>query len=113
MSETNEPPDASQHGRAEMTASSQALANGDVTFVANGLMTNVHPPSDCAGSACWVHAPSEHHMVAWPVRWREDKRIAERVCRHGTGHPDPDDLDYQRRHGRDVSMHGCDGCCGT
>jgi hypothetical protein len=30
------------------------------------------------------------------------------------GHPDPQDVVYQRVvFGRDVSVHGCDGCCGS
>lgn len=86
---------------------------GDVTAVVNGILTNVHRPSVCAGQHCWVHNPSQHHMVAWPVLWREDKTTAERVCEHGLGHPDPDDADYNRRQGRDVTVHGCDGCCGV
>lgn len=50
-------------------------------------------------------------MVGWPIQWRNDKSTAERVCEHGLGHPDPDDVGYHRRQGRDVTVHGCDGCC--
>ena len=34
-----------------------------------------------------------------------DRRIMERICPHGVGHPDPDDVLNQDR------VHGCDGCC--
>jgi hypothetical protein len=30
--------------------------------------------------------------------------MMERTCRHGVGHPDPDDLNPD-------TIHGCDGCC--
>lgn len=56
--------------------------------------------------------PSTHHMNTWGIRWREDKRTAERICGHGLGHPDPDCVSFHARMGQDVSVHGCDGCCG-
>ena len=33
-------------------------------------------------------------------RMRFDRSFMERICVHGVGHPEGDDL-----------MHGCDGCC--
>lgn len=33
----------------------------------------------------------------------------ERICKHGIGHPDPDDLKVQSSWAEGV--HGCDGCC--
>jgi hypothetical protein len=61
---------------------------------------------------CVIHSPSEHHMREWPMLWRADRQLMERACPHGTGHPDPDDLAYHVRHGREwQSNHGCDGCC--
>lgn len=40
----------------------------------------------------------------------------ERMCSHGIGHPDPDDLDFIRRTSgeeaaRTLMIHACDGCC--
>ena len=36
----------------------------------------------------------------------------ERVCKHGVGHPDPDDAAYNDRTGNGfLNVHGCDGCC--
>jgi hypothetical protein len=53
---------------------------------------------------CAIHWPREHHMRHWPQNWRPDRKIIERLCPHGIGHPDPDDRT------RDTT-HGCDGCC--
>lgn len=55
-------------------------------------------------------------MVDWPQHWRADRLLMERICKHGVGHPDPDDIAYKRiQHGDSVaeseSIHGCDGCC--
>jgi hypothetical protein len=37
----------------------------------------------------------------------------ERICSHGVGHPDPDDIAFKFENGLDDAMgvHGCDGCC--
>lgn len=73
-----------------------------------------HPPTDCAGRACAIHAPSDHHMREWPRVLRASGLI-ERTCPHGVGHPDPDSLawldDVAPGHG--LAVHGCDGCCGV
>ncbi|MER5754399.1 hypothetical protein [Streptomyces sp. NPDC002088] len=75
-----------------------------------------HPRKDCIGRHCAVHNPSEHHMSEWRQNFRSDRALTERVCMHGVGHPDPDDLAYKRlMQGADYSpyegLHGCDGCC--
>lgn len=76
----------------------------------------VHEASVCAGQNCCVHSPSDHPLRDRPLHWRGDRGLMERICRHGIGHPDPDDLAHKRRvYGDDVawgySVHGCDGCC--
>jgi hypothetical protein len=69
-----------------------------------------HALGDCYDATrCAVHRPSAHHMVSWPQVWRPDRRIVERRCEHGIGHPDPDDLRLVS--GWDDGVHGCDGCC--
>ncbi len=75
-------------------------------IVGSAVLSNVHLPEKCAGSACVVHNPSNHHMRDWPLNWRDDRGMMERICPHGVGHPDPDS---QRSDG----VHGCcnDGCC--
>jgi hypothetical protein len=79
-----------------------------------GVQTmRVHARKDCAGRHCVFHNPSEHHMRAWGLHFRADRYQMERVCPHGVGHPDPDDLAYHVMVGRsEAGIHGCDGCCG-
>lgn len=69
----------------------------------------VHDRARCAGSPCPIHSPSDHPLRWDSLRWRSDRGIMERICKHGIGHPDPDDL--RVRGGVDVGVHGCDGCC--
>lgn len=69
---------------------------GRETIVAHGVKVCERP--------CAIHWPSGHHMRSWPQHWRGDRGIIERVCDHGTGHPDPDDKSRDR-------VHGCCGCC--
>lgn len=76
------------------------------------LLTNIHDKSKCKGQFCCVHNPSEHHMRTWPLNWRNDTSVMERICPHGVGHPDPDDAAYNIRIGQEwKTTHGCDGCC--
>ncbi len=65
---------------------------------------SVHEPSECANEYCCIHNPSDHHMNNWPQLWRDDRKMMERICLHGYGHPDPDDISPNK-------THGCDGCC--
>lgn len=75
-------------------------------------LVNVHDPAACEGRGCCIHHPSDHHMVKWPQNWRDDRGLMERVCPHGIGHPDPDELAYKVSIGlRHEGVHGCDGCC--
>lgn len=76
------------------------------------LLRDVHPAWTCEGRPCVIHNRSEHHMRSWPLLWRGDRQIFERLCPHGIGHPDPDQLPYWRSLGMEVeAVHGCDGCC--
>lgn len=68
-----------------------------------------HELFECEGNFCCIHRPSSHHMEDWPQNWREDRSLMERICPHGIGHPDPDDLGI--REGWQSGIHGCDGCC--
>lgn len=75
-------------------------------------LTNVHRATRCAGRPCVIHHPSEHHMRAWPLNWRDDTGVMERVCPHRIGHPDPDALAHLASVGAGwAGVHGCDGCC--
>jgi hypothetical protein len=85
---------------------------GPVTMVEGIPLHNVHAPEKCAlQEACVVHFPSDHHMRGMKLHWRGDREIFERICAHGCGHPDPDDMAYQKSINGDSGVHGCDGCC--
>ena len=71
-----------------------------------GQTVLVHELEQCKAGPCPIHFPSPHHMIAWPQIWRDDRRIIERVCPHGIGHPDPD-----CKYAHVDFTHGCDGCC--
>lgn len=74
----------------------------------------VHRGDECKGRNCAVHNPSNHPLKDAPLNYRADRGIMERICEHGIGHDDPDDLNYRELVGDpDASgVHGCDGCCG-
>lgn len=77
---------------------------------------NVHDPALCAGQVCVLHNRTKHKMRGWPQHWRSDRRIMERLCPHGAGHPDPDQWDRMvevigEDEARAEFVHGCDGCC--
>ena len=75
-------------------------------------LLNVHGADKCTGRPCCIHNPSDHHMVTWRQNWRGDRGLMERLCPHGIGHPDPDDLWYKESIGlHHEGVHGCDGCC--
>ena len=67
-----------------------------------------HDEGTCLGRYCTVHNRSDHPMRDFPQNWRWDRNLMERVCPHGIGHPDPDEI-YLSRDGRDI--HGCCGIC--
>lgn len=75
----------------------------------DGRLLKTHGIADCDGDICTIHNQTQHHMVTWPMNWRRDREIMERMCPHGIGHPDPDDK--RIRTGLDIGVHGCDSCC--
>lgn len=76
-----------------------------------------HPVSLCINDPnCCIHNPSKHPLDSAKMNWRGDRGLMERICEHGIGHPDPDDIAYKRRTQGDryasaMAIHGCDGCC--
>lgn len=85
------------------------LANPSM-YLVPGIIT--HGDSQCAGEYCSIHNPSEHPLADAPLHWRADRRLMERICDHGVGHPDPDDLAHRRLSDELADdVHGCDGCC--
>jgi hypothetical protein len=92
-----------------------------IRLVGGQVVFDVHPETVCAGHACCIHNPSDHHMAGWSQHWRSDRSLMERICPHGIGHPDPDHVGYLRSlalpglaQGVELDLmivHGCDGCC--
>jgi hypothetical protein len=80
-----------------------------------GQVVLVHTIDQCRGRPCAIHNPSRHHMRDWPTHWRDDRMMMERMCKHGVGHPDPDDLAFKMETGNNDSagIHGCceERCC--
>lgn len=72
-------------------------------------LVNVHDHTKCRGRPCTVHNPSDHHMRHMPLIWRGDwGGFFERLCPHGVGHPDPDQITYWTEIGRGgCASHGC------
>jgi hypothetical protein len=81
--------------------------------VGEQVLVNVHSARLCAGRTCVIHNPSDHGMRDWPLNWRGDIGLFERLCSHGVGHPDPDAVAYKENElGLEgFGVHGCDGCC--
>lgn len=109
--------------RVAFRKASLDLEAGDLTFVANGMLTKVHRAGTCAGEHCWVHNPtSDWPLAGCPVYWSAANRMAYRVCSHDVLHPDVDAVVYANR-GRTMSARrqiqrgdpewhpDCDGCC--
>lgn len=99
----------------------RVLRRGGVPVVPEGprpdspALTGLHSAAECF-PPCPIHAPSDHHMTSWALRYRYQKAIFERSCPHGIGHPDPDSLAYARMtriasYAETLGVHGCDGCC--
>ena len=76
----------------------------ETVALTSGQTVIVHNKELCKDRFCCIHNPSNHHMIDWPQVWRDDRKLMERVCPHGIGHPDPDDISKDK-------IHGCDGCC--
>ncbi len=75
-------------------------------------LKNVHGHRQCGGRVCIIHKPTGHHMRDWPLLWRDDRNIWERICLHGVGHPDPDQIPYWEESNQSwQTIHGCCGCC--
>lgn len=77
-----------------------------------GQKLRVHNEEDCSG-VCPIHNPSDHPLKDAPTHWRDDRGLMERICEHGVGHPDLDDLAYKLAMvGQEALWEGVHGCCG-
>jgi hypothetical protein len=83
------------------------------SHVMDGMRVLTHAKERCQGRNCVIHNPSDHHMRGWEKRFHQPSQQTIRVCKHGLGHPDPDDVAYwqQIAHRRISTKHECDGCC--
>lgn len=81
----------------------------DIIALHDGTTLAVHGRHICKDQPCSVHRPSDHPLSEAPRDWCPVSRIMYRLCQHGYGHPDPDDLKVRTwpAEGR----HTCDGCC--
>jgi hypothetical protein len=70
-----------------------------------------HNKVRCIGEYCTIHNRSDHPMRSFAQYWRGDLALMERVCAHGIGHPDPDEIDIYGKENEYRLIHGCDGCC--
>jgi hypothetical protein len=102
----------------EMRARQQAdaLNAGRVERFRTGVGQNivVHARNAGCDEQCVIHNPSDHVMKDFPTNWRADRGLMERMCPHGVGHPDPDDLAFKLKVDPEAThwgVHGCDGCC--
>jgi hypothetical protein len=67
------------------------------------VLHRIHEGIHCLGTHCVIHNPMRGPWSSWPTFWRDDRRIMERICPHGVGHPAVED--------RSANMvHGCCGC---
>lgn len=76
------------------------------------IFNRTHPEAPGCRDGCVIHHRTGHHMMFWPLHWRGDRGIFERICKCGVGHPDPDQGPYWKRSKQDWQfVHGCCGCC--
>jgi len=95
---------------------SQTTPIGPNTYrMAGGeVISRVHDRTpDCDKHGCAIHNPSKHSMDDLPMHLRSDTGLIERLCPHGTGHPDPDSMAYILRQDPSNSWIGIHGCCGV
>jgi hypothetical protein len=83
---------------------------GEYAITGTGQVLTIHTRAACVGP-CAFHKPSRHPLRTAPIHWRG--HVVERICSHGVGHPDPDDLTWREHEnpGESPGIHGCDGCC--
>jgi hypothetical protein len=84
----------------------------NVTLQGTNRVLSIHNAKDCSGW-CAFHRPVPAVSNDWPMHWREDRGILERICPcHGIGHPDASQMLYMRSQGRGYeNVHGCTTTC--
>ncbi len=93
------------------TAKTQVPYWGEQYISGTGQRMRVHRAEDCVISPeapwCVIHKPMPGPWSTWRTHWRSDRRIMERICPHGVGHPAAEYYLYATRPHVD---HGCDAC---
>ena len=88
------------------------MSMGTYTLPDGTVLHNVHSSASCAGDHCVIHNPLHTHMDSWPLIWRDDRGIFERIDPLGCGHPDPSQYDYWTATKQEwQTVHGCSGLC--
>lgn len=72
-----------------------------------GQLLSTHDRLRCVWKWCVIHSPMPGPWDGWPTHWRTDRRIMERMCPHGVGHPAAEEYMI---HAEGALIHGCDGC---
>lgn len=70
-----------------------------------GQVIQTHELKHCIGQWCVIHRQQPGPWSSWPRYWRSDRRIVERICEHGVGHPAAESYQWY-----EDLIHGCDGC---
>lgn len=89
----------------------------EIYITGTGQKLKVHTKDKCTDHNCCIHNSSYHPLRNCPTHWRDDLGTMERICKHGIGHPDPDDLAFKNidktssSPDYDYGEHSCDGCC--
>lgn len=85
---------------------------GEQYVTGTGQAVRVHRAQDCVTSPeapwCVIHNPMPGPWATWRTHWRTDRKIMERICPHGVGHPAAEY--YQRALSTLALDHGCDTC---
>lgn len=103
-----------RRGRKQRLTTTRQLTGNEYVTGTGQTLVNVHDESeDCREHGCSIHNPSPEAEAIGPTHYRTDRRMMERICKHGVGHPDPDAMRWaERTFGEADDVHGCDGCCG-
>jgi hypothetical protein len=94
-------------------ATAEFAKTADRWAAPDGTEWHIHNAEACADHPCAFHNPSEHHMKAWPLDMNASKDLlVERICRHGTRHPDPDSVAHlSGGWDREIGNYEAHECC--
>jgi hypothetical protein len=71
-----------------------------------GQVMTTHLPMHCRFRWCVIHHPMPGVWDEWPTHWRDDRRIMERICPCGVGHPAAEEYLF---HSTAALVHDCCG----